>query len=47
MIWSKLVRVIVNFLVFMFYLDSNKLVIKFVLMVIDVIIVDLFDYGNM
>lgn len=31
----------------MFYLDSNKLVIKFVLMVIDVIIVDLFDYGNM
>lgn len=31
----------------MFYLDSNKFVIKFVLMVIDVIIVDLFDYGNM
>lgn len=31
----------------MFYSDSNKLATKSVLMAIDAIIADLFDYGNM
>lgn len=47
MTWSKSVRVTVNSSVSMFYSDSNKLATKSVLMAIDAIIADLFDYGNM
>lgn len=45
--WSKSVMVTVNSSVSMFYSDSNKLATKSVLMAIDAIIADLFDYGNM
>lgn len=45
--WSKSVRVTVNSSVSMFYSFSNKLATKSVLMAIDAIIADLFDYGNM
>lgn len=45
--WSKSVRVNINFSVSMFYSDSNNLATKSVLMAIDAIIADLFDYGNM
>lgn len=47
MTWSKSVRVTVNSSVSMFYSDSNNLATKSVLMAIDAIIADLFDYGNM
>lgn len=45
--WSKSVRVTVNSSMFMLYSDSNKLATESVLMAIDAIIADLFDYGNM
>lgn len=45
--WSKSVRVTVNSSMSMFYSDSNKLATKSVLMAIDALIADLFDYGNM
>lgn len=45
--WNKSVRVTVNSSMSMFYSDSNKLATKSVLMAIDAIIADLFDYGNM